>query len=332
MADKIQFRRDTSANWASANPVLAQGELGLVTDTGAYKVGDGATAWNALSYWALPATVGMLTMDDQTDPSTPDAGMMAFYSRKVCGRLLPKYAGPSGLSSPLQPAIFQNSIWLVQPNTTSSVSAVGGAVTTTGTISTVTPTASTFGLCSNIVSAATAGSTAGTGQSVAPLNTSNTAIANGGFFCVSRLYWPDADYGSGATGSRHFVGVTSNTMAAAVALDNPAGSRMGFSYSTNLADPNWILTTKDGTSETRVDTGMPFLPNKLHDFYLFFSPASGTLYWRIDSLSDNVTVEGSTTSTLPGSAIYMRAGFQMATLTTLARNVRMKKLYVETDN
>lgn len=53
MADIIQLRRDTSANWTTANPVLAQGELGLETNTRKIKVGDGATAWNSLPYYDL---------------------------------------------------------------------------------------------------------------------------------------------------------------------------------------------------------------------------------------------------------------------------------------
>ena len=50
MADKIQLRRDTAANWTTANPVLAQGEEGHEIDTGRRKIGDGTTAWNALGY------------------------------------------------------------------------------------------------------------------------------------------------------------------------------------------------------------------------------------------------------------------------------------------
>lgn len=50
MANRIQIRRDTAANWTSVNPVLAQGEVGLETDTGKMKVGDGGTAWNSLAY------------------------------------------------------------------------------------------------------------------------------------------------------------------------------------------------------------------------------------------------------------------------------------------
>jgi hypothetical protein len=48
--DRIQLRRDTAANWTSANPTLAQGEGGFETDTGKLKIGDGATAWASLAY------------------------------------------------------------------------------------------------------------------------------------------------------------------------------------------------------------------------------------------------------------------------------------------
>src|ERR1700757_1529876 len=47
---QFQFRRDTTANWASANPILLSGEMGLETETGKFKVGDGATRWNVLGY------------------------------------------------------------------------------------------------------------------------------------------------------------------------------------------------------------------------------------------------------------------------------------------
>ena len=50
MADLIQIRRDTAANWASANPTLAQGELGAETDTSKIKIGDGSTVWSSLAY------------------------------------------------------------------------------------------------------------------------------------------------------------------------------------------------------------------------------------------------------------------------------------------
>lgn len=53
MAIRIQFRRGSAADWATANPVLAAGELGYESDTGQIKIGNGSTAWNALSYGAV---------------------------------------------------------------------------------------------------------------------------------------------------------------------------------------------------------------------------------------------------------------------------------------
>ena len=47
---QICIRRDTAANFTSANPTLALGEIAYETDTRNLKVGDGATAWTSLPY------------------------------------------------------------------------------------------------------------------------------------------------------------------------------------------------------------------------------------------------------------------------------------------
>jgi hypothetical protein len=51
MAIEIQIRRDTAANWTSVNSTLAQGELGLETDTNFLKIGNGTTVWTLLPYF-----------------------------------------------------------------------------------------------------------------------------------------------------------------------------------------------------------------------------------------------------------------------------------------
>ena len=55
MAEKIinvkhRQRHDTEANWTSKNPVLLDGEMGFVTGTQKYKVGDGTSKWSTLAY------------------------------------------------------------------------------------------------------------------------------------------------------------------------------------------------------------------------------------------------------------------------------------------
>jgi hypothetical protein len=46
----IQLRRGTAAQWTSANPTLAAGEIGLETDTDKLKIGNGSTGWTSLAY------------------------------------------------------------------------------------------------------------------------------------------------------------------------------------------------------------------------------------------------------------------------------------------
>lgn len=53
MPNLIQLRRDTAANWAAVNPVLAQGEMGVDLTNKGLKIGDGSTAWSSLPYVSL---------------------------------------------------------------------------------------------------------------------------------------------------------------------------------------------------------------------------------------------------------------------------------------
>ena len=58
-----QMRRETAANWASSNPTMLAGEAGIVTDAlpFAMKVGNGATAFNALGFG--PSKIGFGTLN-----------------------------------------------------------------------------------------------------------------------------------------------------------------------------------------------------------------------------------------------------------------------------
>ena len=56
MATRIQLRRDISANWISSNPILAEGEIGIETDTNRLKIGNGISTWNILNYYSESST------------------------------------------------------------------------------------------------------------------------------------------------------------------------------------------------------------------------------------------------------------------------------------
>jgi len=65
MAVQLQLRRGSAAQWTAANTLLAQGELGLETDTGKLKIGDGSTAWTSLAYYTA-GSAAVTSVNGQT--------------------------------------------------------------------------------------------------------------------------------------------------------------------------------------------------------------------------------------------------------------------------
>ena len=47
---RIQLRNDTAENWTTKNPLLLKGEMGVETDTGKTKIGNGTAYWKDLKY------------------------------------------------------------------------------------------------------------------------------------------------------------------------------------------------------------------------------------------------------------------------------------------
>jgi len=92
VADLIQIRRDTAANWTSANPTLAQGELGVETDTSKIKVGDGSTAWSSLSYlidtgdYLISSDIGSTVQAYDSDTAKLDVAQ-AYTAQQTFGEL-----------------------------------------------------------------------------------------------------------------------------------------------------------------------------------------------------------------------------------------------------
>lgn len=74
-------RADIAANWAAKNPVLQSRELGLETDTGRFKIGNGSTPWNQLTrYYASMLEVQQAIQDaiDALPPGGGEGGSDAF--------------------------------------------------------------------------------------------------------------------------------------------------------------------------------------------------------------------------------------------------------------
>lgn len=57
MPTSFQLRRGTGIDWATRNPRLREGEMGLELGTNRYKIGDGVRKWNDLPYFSDDSTL-----------------------------------------------------------------------------------------------------------------------------------------------------------------------------------------------------------------------------------------------------------------------------------
>ena len=60
MGVRIQLRNDLAINWSTKNPILAQGEIGIESDSRKLKIGDGINTWNHLIYYQFGDALGYL--------------------------------------------------------------------------------------------------------------------------------------------------------------------------------------------------------------------------------------------------------------------------------
>jgi len=72
-------RRDTAANWTAENPTLLAGEIGIESDTGKIKIGNGSTAWASLGYQGIIPSSGTYPLSQLLMPSgTASAPSISF--------------------------------------------------------------------------------------------------------------------------------------------------------------------------------------------------------------------------------------------------------------
>lgn len=74
MADRIQQRRDTAARWSEYNPILLEGEIGIVTDNpNQYKIGDGVHTWKELPFRGFDGTLVHTIGDSENSAISQEA-------------------------------------------------------------------------------------------------------------------------------------------------------------------------------------------------------------------------------------------------------------------
>lgn len=336
MTVTIQMRGGTAADWTTADPILAEREMGIETDTSFYKIGDGSTAWTALPYAELRSIDEgtVIVMADQSTPTAPAAGELNLYADKVNGQMQLMGQMPDGTKRPFQSSLATMHQYIISTGGSTSLTALGCVVSTSGTVS-HPAVSNVYGNMFNIISAASLNGTCGTGTSIAPVHASPGLSSAGGFFYYSRLAYPDSSYNNtvATTGTRIWNGVTSNTLVTQTNGDTVSGAHAGFwrrHVNGGTLDTNWQFATKaTAGSQNTIDTGMAFTVQNVYDFWIYLAPGSTEIFWRVDNVTASTTAEGSTSTGVPEATTALRAGNNIITINAAARNVRMQKMYVE---
>lgn len=341
MAQTIQFRRDTAANWAANNPILADGEMGIVKDTYTYKIGNGVDTWNTLSTAQLSPTIGAIDLLQGTDPGASAAGHMTLYSKALSGRAMLKMVGPSGLDTSLQPFMARNKIgiWTPPGNANTAPGVTGYTLhTVVGTATArVVTTTNLFTRMRRLgyVSAGTAGSLASFRVAVAQITTGTGTL--GGFHKVLRFGISD---NAPVAGARMFMGIASS--GSAPTNVEPSTLLNGIGVGHGAADTNLKIFYGGSVAQTPIDLGANFPINganvDAYDLSLFSPPSgNGEIYYEVTRLNTGDVASGVITPSggvaLPGSTTLMSYmwGYRTNNLTALAVGLDIMGDYIETD-
>lgn len=301
MAVRIQLRHDTAANWTSANPTLLVGELGLETDTNLYKIGDGSTAWNSLSYTPLAGSPSSpIIMNDVSDPSAPADGVLNIYSKNIAGRSMLKMIGHNGVDVPLQPALFSNSLAIVFPGASNTLTYVGtDSFTVVGTLAhpTLTNTSIKSQATRAIIFSSASANSASELRSPVTQCFRGNGSGLGGFFMSTR-------FGIASVGAnqRLAVGLFSVTTALSTST-SPSSLTSCVFVGNDSADTYLQVMHNDATGTcTKVNLGVNFpaaSQTAIYKFDLFARPNDNTkMSYRVCNLENGAVATGDITTDL----------------------------------
>jgi len=278
----------------------------------------GATSSLATDNQGIVGVDNMLTLDTVARPTN---GNLKLYARDVDGRKMMQYMSDNAVSSVLQPNLYNNYYSIVRPGGGTTLTSEGAGYTLSGGIAASASEATGLVVSYRITSA--------TGRYIysnSPSYYRGSVPGRNGFFAFIRVYYPDATY----TNMRFFNGMTSLSTSGTCNSNTPAGSRAGFRLFQSLSETNWKFNTMDGSTTNIVDTGMAFTVRKLYDMYIYLPPQGSEIFWRIDNVTDDVSVEGSTTTNLPAVATAMYfVSCEDASTYSGNQNVQIATMYAE---
>jgi hypothetical protein len=319
---------------------------GVGTETGLY-IGTGwDTGLNVQSGGLNLA--GYTSGGNPSDPPVPATDNLAVYAKRVSGRMLLKIKGPSGLDSPLQPALFGNNTIMYNPTTNTTVTGGFGTLwakgSGLGTVSTPTPSLAAPAITNQMHRTRHQNVVTTTNQAMGIRANSTDAFqfwmgnaaGLGGFFYSTRF---DVDSYPAST-IRIFAGL-GTTGTEVVASDTVANDVVGLWHDTT--DPasganSFSLVTRNNATTTKTSIALTnaIAAGSSYDWYMFVKPNDTTVYYRLDDIVNGVSYEGNTSTTVPRSTIFMAPQVEVsngtANITVGTTAIGIARIYIESDH
>lgn len=306
-------------------------------------------------YITVPGSEVLYTQPDDSvqlagitsEPAAPATGILKLYSKSVAGRMMPKFVGPAGVDTPLQPFLGSNRIVVFQPQTgsTGTGGGLGPVWTSNGTVSHPTPSTTAPAIANQMKRTRYANVVTTTNQQLGPrFNAAaeqqfwrGNAAGLGGFFFQARFIvelYP-------ASTVRIFAGLSSTSTGSVAISDTVLANTCGLWHDTT--DPStgagaFNFVTKDATTATKqsITLANAIAAGNAYEFSMFCPPNGSTITWRLVDINNGVTYTNSTSTTLPANTAFMQPQVQMSNgtantvVTTTA--IGVCSIYVESDN
>lgn len=294
------------------------------------------------SHWNQDHAIeGRLDFPFTENPGPPPTDHVGLFGRRIAGRMMPAFIGPSGLDSALQPWLARNKIaWFNPPGNATTVNQFGMAAATTGTATAATVgTANIHQAMRRLEYAVTTASTsavAGIRGGQNQIHIGDAATPFGGFTFIAR-FGPSRGQAANAT-RRFFAGMTSNT-GAPTDVNPSAGTTWAniIGVGADAADTNFHIMHRTGTGAvTKIDTGIPKAysdATEMFELALFTAPTgTPSVGYRFTRLSDGAFFSGTITGNLPAATQLLN--WQIWTSvggTSSVVGISIASVYIETD-
>lgn len=282
------------------------------------------------------------------EPAAPSSGKIHVYGKAIAGRMMLKVKGPSGLDTPLQPALFQNRIMMYVPSTgttgTGSGTGIGPVWTSGGTVTHPTPSTTAPAISNQMNRTRYAN----------VVTTTNQTLGIKAAAADSLKYWRGSAAGLGgfqyaarfivelypASTVRIFAGLAASSATYVVASDTVLNNTCGLWHDTT--DPstgagafNFVTRNTATTTKQQITLANAIAAGNSYDFYMWCAPNGSEIFWRLDDVVNGVTYEGSTTTTLPANTAFMGPQCAMsngtANITVTTSAIGIAGVYAESD-